>query len=97
MLYLKHALGGIGRSVSSTARIAFAQAGGALAQGGALRRHVPAARRLGRGRADAVGRPSSRTQRRCFKACFKGRRSQREKRGRTGFGDRPSALRGRLP
>ncbi|MBB2998321.1 hypothetical protein [Paraburkholderia tropica] len=29
MLYLKHALGGIGRSVSSTARIAFAQAGGA--------------------------------------------------------------------
>lgn len=29
MLYLKHALGGIGRSVSSTARLAFAHAGGA--------------------------------------------------------------------
>ncbi|CAG9240288.1 conserved hypothetical protein [Paraburkholderia tropica] len=29
MLYLKHALGGIGRSVHSTARLALAQAGGA--------------------------------------------------------------------
>lgn len=29
MLYLKNALGGIGRSVSCTARLAFAQAGGA--------------------------------------------------------------------